>query len=84
MGPPLTLRNYILQYARQHTVIYTIGRLPINFSKKTLFINKYRNFEIRNVLLATAIDPEPLRTHLSSRNTTYWWQCRCILLPTNR
>jgi hypothetical protein len=49
MGPPLTLRNYILQYARQHTVIYTIGRLPINFSKKTLFINKYRNFEVRNV-----------------------------------
>jgi hypothetical protein len=36
LGPPLTLRNYMLQHARQHTVIYIIGRLSIYFSKKTV------------------------------------------------
>ena len=35
MGPPLTLRNYMLQRARQHTVIYIIGWLSEYFSKKT-------------------------------------------------
>jgi len=35
MGPPLTLRNYMLQRARQHTVIYIIGWLSRYFSKKT-------------------------------------------------
>jgi hypothetical protein len=31
--PPLTLRNYMSQCARQHTVIDNIGRFSINFSK---------------------------------------------------
>jgi len=35
MGPPLTLRNYMFQRARQHTVIYVIGWLWEYFSKKT-------------------------------------------------
>lgn len=36
LGPPLTLRNYMLQRARQHTVICIIGRRAINFSKKSI------------------------------------------------
>ena len=35
MGPPLTLRNYMSQRARQHTVIFVIGCLSRYFSKKT-------------------------------------------------
>ena len=32
LGPPLTLRNYMLQRARQHTDICVIGRFSIYFS----------------------------------------------------
>ena len=50
MEPPLTLRNYMFQCARQHTVIDNIGLFSIYFSKKYAIFKKSRNLDVVEVL----------------------------------